>query len=121
MSFAFVAFNVVRARGRARLGLSAGIFGNGFGLHREVIQEVPFNANSVVEDLEYHLNLVRAGIRVEFLNSASVLGEIPVGGRGAATQRSRWEGGKTAHGKGMFDPFALGCTQRTHKSGRALA
>lgn len=94
MSFAFVAFNVVRARGRARLGLSSGIFGNGFGLNRAVIENVPFSARSVVEDLEYHLSLVRAGIRVEFLNSAKVLAEMPVGGRGAATQRSRWEGGR---------------------------
>jgi cellulose synthase/poly-beta-1,6-N-acetylglucosamine synthase-like glycosyltransferase len=105
MSFAFVAFNVVRARGRARLGLSAGIFGNGFGLHRGVIQEVPFSAHSVVEDLEYHLNLVRAGIRVEFLNSASVLGEMPVGGRGAATQRSRWEGGRLRMAKEWSIPL----------------
>jgi len=94
MSLAFVAFNVVRPRGRARLGLSAGIFGNGFALHRDVMEKVPFGAHSVVEDLEYHLSLVRAGIRVEFLNSASVLGEMPVGDGGAATQRSRWEGGR---------------------------
>lgn len=94
MSLAFVAFNVVRPRGRARLGLSAGIFGNGFGLNREVIEKVPFSAHSVVEDLEYHLSLVRAGIRVEFLNTATVLGEMPVGGKGASTQRSRWEGGR---------------------------
>jgi hypothetical protein len=100
MSLAFVAFNVVRPRGRARLGLSAGIFGNGFGLHREVIEKVPFNAHSVVEDLEYHLNLVLAGIRVEFLNSASVLGEMPVGDRGSTTQRSRWEGGRLRMVKG---------------------
>jgi hypothetical protein len=94
MSLAFVAFNVVRPRGRARLGLSAGIFGNGFALHRDVMEKVPFSAHSVVEDLEYHLSLVRAGIRVEFLNSAGVLGEMPVSDRGAATQRSRWEGGR---------------------------
>lgn len=106
MSLAFVAFNVVRPRGRARLGLSAGIFGNGFGLHREVIEKVPFSAHSVVEDLEYHLNLVRAGVRVEFLNAATVLGEMPVGGPGAATQRSRWEGGRVRMMKGWALPLS---------------
>jgi len=34
MNLAFYAFNVIRPRGRARLGLSAGILGNGFALHR---------------------------------------------------------------------------------------
>jgi cellulose synthase/poly-beta-1,6-N-acetylglucosamine synthase-like glycosyltransferase len=105
MSLAFVAFNVVRPRGRARLGLSAGIFGNGFGLHREVIEKVPFRAHSVVEDLEYHLNLVRASIRVEFLNAATVLGEMPIGGKGASTQRSRWEGGRLRMVKGWALPL----------------
>jgi hypothetical protein len=105
MSLAFVAFNVVRPRGRARLGLSAGIFGNGFALHRDVMEKVPFGAHSVVEDLEYHLSLVRAGVRVEFLNSAGVLGEMPVGDRGAATQRSRWEGGRLRMVKGWSLPL----------------
>jgi cellulose synthase/poly-beta-1,6-N-acetylglucosamine synthase-like glycosyltransferase len=107
MSLAFVAFNVVRPRGRARLGLSAGIFGNGFGLHRDVIEKVPFSAHSVVEDLEYHLSLVRAGIRVEFLNSEGVLGEMPVGDKGAATQRSRWEGGRLRMVKGWSLPLLV--------------
>jgi cellulose synthase/poly-beta-1,6-N-acetylglucosamine synthase-like glycosyltransferase len=107
MSLAFVAFNVVRPRGRARLGLSAGIFGNGFALHRDVMEKVPFSAHSVVEDLEYHLSLVRAGMRVEFLNSASVLGEMPVGDKGAATQRSRWEGGRLRMMKRWSLPLLL--------------
>lgn len=94
MSLALLAFNVVRPRGRARLGLSAGIFGNGFGISRDVITKCPFGANSVVEDLEYHLALVRSGEKVEFIDSASVFGEMPAADQGAATQRGRWEGGR---------------------------
>jgi hypothetical protein len=94
MTLAFQAFNVVRPRGRERLGLSAGILGNGFALHRDVLTRVPYGAYSVVEDLEYHLNLVRAGIRVEFVDTAVVRGEMPVSDRGARTQRARWEGGR---------------------------
>ena len=48
-------FNVIRPRGRERLGLSAGIFGNGFALSRSLLREVPYGAFSVVEDLEYHI------------------------------------------------------------------
>ena len=93
-TFAFHAFNTVRPRGRARLGLSAGILGNGFALHRDVLTYVPYNAHSIVEDLEYHLALVRANICVEFIDSAVVRGEMPVTLKGAKVQRARWEGGR---------------------------
>lgn len=94
MTLAFQAFNVIRPRGRERLGLSAGILGNGFALHRETLARIPYGADSVVEDLEYHLTLVRAGIRVEFIDTAAVRGEMPVSDQGARTQRARWEGGR---------------------------
>jgi cellulose synthase/poly-beta-1,6-N-acetylglucosamine synthase-like glycosyltransferase len=93
-TFAFYAFNVIRPRGRARLGISAGILGNGFALHRDVLTQVPYNAHSIVEDLEYHLTLVRANIRVEFIDSAVVRGEMPVTSKSAKAQRARWEGGR---------------------------
>ena len=93
-TFAFHAFNTVRPRGRARLGLSAGIFGNGFALHRDVLTHVPYNADSIVEDLEYHLALVRANIGVGFIDTAVVHGEMPATLKGAKTQRARWEGGR---------------------------
>lgn len=94
MTLAFQGFNVVRPRGRERLGLSAGILGNGFALHRDVLTRIPYGAYSVVEDLEYHLSLVRAGIRVEFVDTARVSGEMPRSDSGARTQRARWEGGR---------------------------
>jgi cellulose synthase/poly-beta-1,6-N-acetylglucosamine synthase-like glycosyltransferase len=93
LSVAFRAFNVLRARGRDRLGLSCGI-GNGFGMRRETLQTVPYLASSVVEDLEYHLSLVRSGKRVRFVDKATVLSEVPTTGKGVATQRARWEGGR---------------------------
>ena len=94
MTLAFYAFNVIRPRGRSRLGLSAGILGNGFALHRDVLTQIRYGAHSVVEDLEYHLALVRAGIRVEFIDAAAVRGEMPVAAKSAQTQRARWEGGR---------------------------
>jgi len=94
MALALRAFNVVRPRGRQNLGLSAGILGNGFGLRRETLAAVPYLASSVVEDLEYHLSLVRSGRRVTFVDETAVFGEMPVRGKGVETQRSRWEGGR---------------------------
>jgi cellulose synthase/poly-beta-1,6-N-acetylglucosamine synthase-like glycosyltransferase len=94
MDVAFRAFNVLRARGRDRLGLSCGIIGNGFGMRRETLQTVPFLASSVLEDLEYHLSLLRSGKRVRFVDTATVFAEVPTIGKGVATQRARWEGGR---------------------------
>jgi cellulose synthase/poly-beta-1,6-N-acetylglucosamine synthase-like glycosyltransferase len=94
MDLAFLAFNVLRPRGRFGWGLSAGILGNGFALRGAVLQRVPWDADSIVEDLEYHLRLVSAGERVDFIDVATVYGEIPAGGAAAKVQRSRWEGGR---------------------------
>jgi hypothetical protein len=89
-ALAFRAINVVRPRGRQQLGLSCGILGNGFALRASVLDRVPYNAHSIVEDIEFHIDLVRAGIRVQYLDRARLYGEI-AGGR---EQHARWEGGR---------------------------
>ena len=94
MNVALLAFNVLRPRGRSRWGLSCGILGNGFGLARTTLEAVPYDASSVVEDLEYHLRLAESGRRVEFLGEVAVLGEMPSGEKASKTQRARWEGGR---------------------------
>ncbi len=93
-ALALLGMNVLRPRGRSRLGLSCGIFGNGFALSAATLSRVPYTANSLVEDVEYHLRLIQTGIRVEFLNNATVFAEIPEKSAGAATQSARWEGGR---------------------------
>jgi len=87
--------NVLRPRGRARLGLSCGIFGNGFALSAAALTRVPYLAHSIVEDLEYHFALVRSRIRVDFLDDATVFGQLPNNNAAASTQRARWEGGRS--------------------------
>ena len=94
MQIALMAFNVTRPRGRHALGLSAGINGNGFGVSRQTLTDVGYTASSIVEDLEYHLELVRARKRVRFLDRATVRADMPTDRGGAAQQRSRWEGGR---------------------------
>jgi len=88
------AWNVVRPRGRAALGLSAGILGNGFALSRQALQAVPYSADSIVEDVEYHHLLVRAGLRVRWVDAAQVRGDMPQADAAAGQQRARWEGGR---------------------------
>jgi len=94
MNVALLAFNVLRPRGRDRWGLSAGILGNGFGLAANTLAAAPYRATSVVEDLEYHLSLVGAGIDVRFVDRTAVYGDMPAEGKGVRTQRARWEGGR---------------------------
>jgi cellulose synthase/poly-beta-1,6-N-acetylglucosamine synthase-like glycosyltransferase len=94
MELALAAFNVLRPRGRAVLGFSAGLLGNGFALRREVLEALPYAAGSIVEDLEYHLVLVFHGVTVAFADDARVRGEMPSAGAGVRQQRVRWEGGR---------------------------
>ena len=93
-SLALLGMNVLRPRGRSRLGLSCGIFGNGFALSAATLARVPYTANSLVEDLEYHLRLIDAGIPVHFVDNATVYGEMPEQSHASQTQRARWEGGR---------------------------
>lgn len=112
MRVALLAFNRLRPRGRAGLGLSCGILGNGFALSRATLEAVPYTASSIVEDLEYHLRLVRAGRTVEYVAGGQVLADMPVGARAATQQRTRWEGGRlrmlTEHGPALLRDLAAG-------------
>jgi cellulose synthase/poly-beta-1,6-N-acetylglucosamine synthase-like glycosyltransferase len=91
---AFRGINVLRARGRANLGFSAGIFGNGFAVTDDTLERVPFSADSICEDMEYHVRLVSAGLRVRWVGDAFVHAPLAPGGSAQATQEARWEGGR---------------------------
>ncbi len=93
-AMAFRGINVWRPRGRAALGFSAGVFGNGFALTTGALERAPFTANSIVEDLEYHIRLVKAGLRVQWIDEAQVLAPLSAPGSAQASQEARWEGGR---------------------------
>jgi cellulose synthase/poly-beta-1,6-N-acetylglucosamine synthase-like glycosyltransferase len=102
MTIALAAFHQVRSLGRSRLGVSCGLRGNGMCLRAALLRAVPYDAFSLVEDLEYGLRLGTAGYRVEYAPEAQVFGEMVAGGAAARSQRLRWEGGRAlmrkAHG-----------------------
>ncbi len=102
---AMLGFNVLRARGRVALGGSAGIMGNGFILSKATLEKVPFRANSIVEDLEYHMRLVESDIRVRFCDSARIYGEMPNDNAADDVQSSRWEGGRLGVLKAAWLPL----------------
>ena len=91
---AFRGINVLRARGRANLGFSAGVFGNGFAVTDDTLKRVPFSVDSICEDMEYHVRLVSAGLHVRWVGDAFVHAPLAPGGSAQAMQEARWEGGR---------------------------
>jgi glycosyltransferase involved in cell wall biosynthesis len=96
MHIAFTLFHDVRSRARERLGVSAGLRGNGMCFATSLLRQVPHDAFSVVEDVEYGIRLARAGHRVWYVGEARVLGEMVSSEKDSRSQRRRWEGGRWA-------------------------
>jgi hypothetical protein len=90
----FALINLVRPLGKATLGLSAGLLGTGMGFSRELLASLPWTARSLVEDQEYHLSLVAAGERVEFVPETWVRSAMPTSLRRSKSQQLRWEAGR---------------------------
>jgi cellulose synthase/poly-beta-1,6-N-acetylglucosamine synthase-like glycosyltransferase len=110
-ALAFRGMNVLRARGRAGLGFSTGLFGNGFALTAAVLERVPFNADGIAEDAEYSTKLAAKGIRICWVGEASVYAPIPATSAAQATQEARWEGGR-ARVAGQATMRLFGAVQR---------
>ena len=94
MRIALAMFHQVRSIGRERLKVSAGLRGNGMCFRTSLLREVPHDAYSLVEDLEYGIRLGRRGFRVAYAFDAEVLGEMVSGGEASRSQRHRWEHGR---------------------------
>lgn len=105
MTIALALFHKVRSLGRERLGVSCGLRGNGMCFSHRVIREVPHDAFSIVEDLEYGIRLGRKGYRVHYAWEAEVLGEMVSSEKAARSQRRRWEGGRWAMTKQFGVPL----------------
>jgi 1,2-diacylglycerol 3-beta-glucosyltransferase len=92
---AFLLVNRVRPAGRAALGLPAThLAGNGMLLTRDLLTAMPWHAFTSAEDLEYSLDLQRAGIKIAFAGGAVLSSPAAPNAQAAAHQQLRWEGGK---------------------------
>jgi len=91
---AMLLFNTVRMRGKQGLGASVGLSGTGMCLRTDVLEQVPWRASSLSEDIEQHVALVRAGVLVRFADGAGVRSAVPTTRRQAAQQELRWEAGR---------------------------
>jgi hypothetical protein len=91
---ALAALHYLRPLGRSRLGLSVGLKGNGMGFLASVLDEYGWAWFTLAEDVELHLALVAAGLRVDFAPETTVLADMPVTFRQAESQNERWERGR---------------------------
>jgi cellulose synthase/poly-beta-1,6-N-acetylglucosamine synthase-like glycosyltransferase len=97
--FSLISFASKRAennlfwRPRQFFGWAGFIVGNGFCLRRETIQSVPWDAYSIVEDVEYSIQLALQGLQVRYLEAALVTSRPTRRVADAAPQRLRWASG----------------------------
>jgi 1,2-diacylglycerol 3-beta-glucosyltransferase len=94
MVLALALFHVLRSVARERLRVSAGLRGNGMGFSTDLLAEIPHDAFSIVEDVEYAIRLGKAGIRVHYVAETAVYGEMVASEGASRSQRRRWEGGR---------------------------
>jgi 1,2-diacylglycerol 3-beta-glucosyltransferase len=106
MAVALGAFHVLRSRARERLGISCVLHGNGMCFAAALLREVPHDAYSVVEDIEYSIRICSAGKRVAYADEAHVYGEMVSAERASRSQRRRWDQGRVAlarsHGRRLL-------------------
>jgi 1,2-diacylglycerol 3-beta-glucosyltransferase len=96
----FALTNTIRPLGKQRLGLSCGLFGTGMAFSWELLSRIPWRAVGLAEDGEYHMRLVLAGERVEFVPDAWVSSAMPSSFAAGSSQQARWENGKLQLARG---------------------
>jgi cellulose synthase/poly-beta-1,6-N-acetylglucosamine synthase-like glycosyltransferase len=112
----FYLYNFVRPLGRRVFGGSVGLRGNGMCFSRRVLEEVPWNAFTIAEDLEFGIHLLLKGFIVEFAPEAIVFATMPEVSQNAVSQRARWEGSRM----GLIRRYAWPLLKRAF-SGPSLA
>ncbi len=95
MTVALAMFHRLRSLGRERLGVSAGLRGNGMCFTLQLLRQHPHKAFGLVEDVEYGIAIGRGGVRIAYADDARVYGEMVSNAAGSQTQRQRWEGGRS--------------------------
>jgi cellulose synthase/poly-beta-1,6-N-acetylglucosamine synthase-like glycosyltransferase len=90
---------------KSKLGLAVFLRGTGMVFAREILETYPWAANSIVEDVEYSINLFRHGINVVFIDNVVVASKFPANVEQLNIQRKRWASGNLSFGK--YEAFKL--------------
>ena len=84
---------------KSQLGLAVFLRGTGMVFRQDVLLSHPWKAHSIVEDLEFSLNLMRNGVRVTYVGDVKVKTNFPPYKHQLNTQRIRWASGTLGFGK----------------------
>jgi cellulose synthase/poly-beta-1,6-N-acetylglucosamine synthase-like glycosyltransferase len=96
MLIAFSLQNYVRPLGKAYLGLSVPLKGNGMCFSADLLRTMKWDEASLGEDLDMGMELIRQGEKIHFNPEPVVYAIMPEDASSARTQRIRWEGGRFA-------------------------
>ncbi len=108
----FILHNYVRPLGKLAVGCSSGLNGNGMCFSRKIVETMPWNTYSRVEDLERYLRLALDDVKVQFAPEAVVQAIMPSNPENAESQRRRWEIGRFPIIKKYAGPLILASIRR---------
>jgi len=109
---ALASLHFLRPAGRTRLGLSCGLKGNGMCFEASLLDRFGWPSAGLAEDVEFHLLLVGAGLRVDFAPEVLVRADMPVTLAGSRTQHLRWETGRLRSLRQAIPLLARGIVNR---------
>lgn len=90
----FCSANLFLNTARQKLGLSARLIGTGFGVTRELMEELGgWNTETLTEDAEFYAQLAARGEKIAYCSGAVTYDEEPVSFLESMTQRRRWMSG----------------------------
>jgi cellulose synthase/poly-beta-1,6-N-acetylglucosamine synthase-like glycosyltransferase len=84
---------------KSMLGMAVVLRGTGMVFSAEILQRFPWGASSIVEDMEYTMDLLRHGHSVKFVQEACVSSPFPSKQAQLDVQRTRWAAGNLGYGK----------------------
>jgi cellulose synthase/poly-beta-1,6-N-acetylglucosamine synthase-like glycosyltransferase len=102
---AFNVFNHLRMAGSCRLSGTCVLKGNGMAFSTSLLERTGWPCHSIVEDMEFSLNLLQEEISVHYNPDAIIRSEMVTSGKNASSQRSRWEGGRFTLVRKMAAPL----------------
>lgn len=98
----FTLYNFVRPLARRAMSCPAGLRGNGMCFSMDVLKQVPWDAYSLTEDLEYGIKLLLNDVNIVFAPEAIGFNVVPENPENAESQRERWEIGRLPILKNYF-------------------
>lgn len=96
MSYAVTVGNIIENDlfyiAKDAIGLPVQLRGTGMVLTKKILELYPWSADSVVEDMEYSMDLLKDNVRIRFVKETKVSSDFPIHKEQLDVQRSRWAG-----------------------------